>query len=467
MRTSIDKRRTTPIWQRDFSSTLWRRDDRTEERLRRIQEENAARVRKEEEARQIAESRAKRLRDEQETERRKLEAETRSQSQQDTEPTTHVTEPQLPLPVSAAAAVPATAAETSKRLPSHAESKRSDLQKRALKLLDDLLVKANTISQQVNQYTGTDYTGIEALRQEISKQEQTVRQRSQDLTSARTTLNEAYAAQATAQREIVGLLERKSSWSPSDLERYMSLVRSEHLNEQSVTQAKEGLETAEQRLEEGRALLERLERKQYHEEQVWNNMIRRNSTWLTFGLMGFNIILLLANIVVFEPWRRDKIIRGMEGLLEKKHIVHFQTEDRATQTGEAELDNQASENDVLLNTNVSPASIGASSEKAATTAADFMRPGEVLPAETPDLVGTVPSVAEEMAQSKPEAVYDSKRDTNGVDRPTFETWQDTLSDLFSDRVVQMRKVDITNIALQGAASGFAIMGLLFVLLRPT
>ena len=236
-------RRTTPVWQREFSSTIRRRDDKTEERLRRIQEENAARIKKqEEEARQLALQKAKRLRDEEAAaEARRVEAENQRQRQNETTNTTIRTTP---------AALPATAAETSKALPSHAESKRSDLQKRALKLLDDLLVKANTISQQVNQYTGTDYTGIEALRQEIAQQEQQVRQRSKDLTAARDTLNEAYASQATAQREIVGLLERKSSWSPSDLERYMSLVRSEHLNEQNVTHAKEGLEKAEQRLEE-------------------------------------------------------------------------------------------------------------------------------------------------------------------------------------------------------------------------
>ena len=61
--------------------------------------------------------------------------------------------------------------------------------------------------------------------------------------------------------EIVSLLERKSSWSPSDLERYMTLVRSEHLDEQAVQKAKEDLAEAERDLEDGRAMLEKLERK--------------------------------------------------------------------------------------------------------------------------------------------------------------------------------------------------------------
>ena len=39
-------------------------------------------------------------------------------------------------------------------------------------------------------------------------------------------------------------------------------------------------------------------------------------------------------------------------------------------------------------------------------------------------------------------------------------------DLFSERVVQLKQVDVTTIALQGAASGIATMGVLFLLLRP-
>ena len=45
-------------------------------------------------------------------------------------------------------------------------------------------------------------------------------------------------------------------------------------------------------------------------------------------------------------------------------------------------------------------------------------------------------------------------------------YMDSLQDLFSERVIEIKKVDVTTTALQGAATGVAIMGMLFVLFRP-
>jgi sensitive to high expression protein 9 len=41
-----------------------------------------------------------------------------------------------------------------------------------------------------------------------------------------------------------------------------------------------------------------------------------------------------------------------------------------------------------------------------------------------------------------------------------------VRDLFSDRPVHLKQVDLTTIALQGAATGIATMAVLFLLLRP-
>ncbi|KAK6431374.1 sensitivity to high expression protein she9, partial [Oleoguttula sp. CCFEE 5521] len=142
--------------------------------------------------------------------------------------------------------------------------------------MDRLLSTASLASQKVNTYTGTDFSGIEALRAEIVTQEVAVKRCHATVNERKDTHISAHAKQASSQKEIVGLLERKSSWGPSDLERYMSLVRSEHLDEQAVQTAKSELADAERALEEARGLLERLERNQYHEEQIWSDTIRRN-----------------------------------------------------------------------------------------------------------------------------------------------------------------------------------------------
>lgn len=55
-------------------------------------------------------------------------------------------------------------------LPSHQERQRSNLEKRFTALMDELLPKIAIVTQKVNTYTGTDYSGVEALRREIKEQ---------------------------------------------------------------------------------------------------------------------------------------------------------------------------------------------------------------------------------------------------------------------------------------------------------
>src|ERR1700753_162470 len=106
--------------------------------------------------------------------------------------------------------------------------------------------------------------------------EQLVRARGEAIQQAKSELDYASGQQASAQKEVVALLERKHSWSATDLERYRSLIRSEHVTDQTVQSAKEKVAVAEQALENARSHLEKRERMRYHEEQIWSDTIRRN-----------------------------------------------------------------------------------------------------------------------------------------------------------------------------------------------
>lgn len=64
----------------------------------------------------------------------------------------------------------ATATAKDDQLPSHMERRRWQLSKRAQTIMDDVLAKASRASHQLNSITGTDYSGIEALRQSIIDQ---------------------------------------------------------------------------------------------------------------------------------------------------------------------------------------------------------------------------------------------------------------------------------------------------------
>ncbi|KAK3681476.1 sensitivity to high expression protein she9 [Vermiconidia calcicola] len=319
-------------------------------------------------------------------------------------------------------------------------------------LMDQMLARASVASQHINNYTGTDYSGIEALKTQIVEQEQKVRASHKLVDSTRKTHHEAHARQGSSQKEIVSLLERKSSWSPTDLERYMSLVRSEHANESAVQAANDGLAAAERDLEDSRSLLERLERKQYHEEQIWSDTIRRNSTWVTFGLMGVNIILLLANIGIFEPYRRRKIVKEVKKALDEKTLVSPEVE--------RQVDEVIEPAGIAIEAIEQPAEPSSALPAAATAVppnADLgttpLAAGELLPEETVE-------TPEPSLLPQPQPVH--PKTWTGMREAYVEAFQD----LFSERVVQLKRVDVTTTALQGAATGFAVMGLLFVVFRP-
>lgn len=64
----------------------------------------------------------------------------------------------------------ATTGTSQDQLPSHRESQRWQMSKRTQRIMDDILAKAAIAGQHVNNYTGTDYSGIQALRQAIIEQ---------------------------------------------------------------------------------------------------------------------------------------------------------------------------------------------------------------------------------------------------------------------------------------------------------
>ena len=332
--------------------------------------------------------------------------------------------------------------------------------------MDNFLTKATLASQQINTYTGTDFSGIEALRNEIVAQEKQVKARHAAVTTQKDKHMEAHVKQASSQKEIVSLLERKSSWLPSDLERYMTLVRSEHLDEQAVQKAKEDLAEAERDLEDTRAMLEKLERKQYHEEQIWSDTIRRNSTWVTIGLMGVNIFLLLAQIIFFEPYRRRKIVREMKEALDERGMAGPGVLQAASPS---EVMGQVAEAEKPKEVPVVETEAKAEPVPVAVQPVDTVAPVEAAPVAAVEPVSNVeestlaadPSPVEQV----PVSIWKQLELATSWEQ-RLEISKAAFFDLFSERVVQLKQVDVTTIALQGAASGIAAMGVLFLLLRP-
>lgn len=49
---------------------------------------------------------------------------------------------------------------------------------------------------------------------------------------------------------------------------------------------------------------------------------------------------------------------------------------------------------------------------------------------------------------------------------TFESIRETIQDMFSERHITVRRVDLTTAMMEGAAAGVAFVGVLVLLLRP-
>ncbi|KAL8702838.1 MAG: hypothetical protein Q9201_003978 [Fulgogasparrea decipioides] len=153
--------------------------------------------------------------------------------------------------------------------------------------MDTIQSSLFALPQHLNHLTG--YTPIESLKASIDHQEKTLETCRVNLAAARTAYSSAIKTRSSSQREVNELLQRKHIWTPTDLERFTSLYRSDHSNEIKENEAHEALVRAEKEAEEAGARLSEGILKRYHEEQIWSDKIRRMSTWGTWGLMGVNV----------------------------------------------------------------------------------------------------------------------------------------------------------------------------------
>jgi sensitive to high expression protein 9 len=287
---------------------------------------------------------------------------------------------------------------------------------------------------------------------------------------AKQTLDSAHAQQGSSQKEVVALLERKHSWSATDLERYMALIRSEHINDQAVNRAKEAVQEAENALEEARSHLEKRERAQYHEEQIWSDTIRRNSTWVTFGLMGLNIFLLLASLVAIEPWRRSKMVKEIRRALDAQKTAMENTD---VKPARAAL--PASPIDAAVTSAVRSPDADRSVESTTplpsavepVTSVEAPAPAQDIGSNT-TTQSTSPGAAPlTLARVDPQQVINIEEEVRTSTIPG--RWDEKLKyavlDLVSERTVSVRKIDFTTAIFQAATVGAVISAALIAIIR--
>jgi sensitive to high expression protein 9 len=332
--------------------------------------------------------------------------------------------------------------------------------------MDNLQSRAVTATQTINDLTG--YTSIEAIKARNTQLEAEHAAAQQRLHAARHNYKSLTSHRASTQREVTTLLARKDTWNPTDLERFTTLYRLDHELETQVSAAAEELtaaETDESRLggELNAGILKR-----YHEEQIWSDRIRRQSTWGTWGLMGVNILLFLVLQFVAEPWRRRRLVNGiaesergvMEEVRRELAEVRAVLERSGTREREEVLVGEAAAVD---------GGVGAADADVAAAAAPWgdeatADAGESLDLDAAGEVGGINAApaAPAAAAAAPVEAEEWHAPAKPWKEVLMDFWEDpelireAMLDLSSDRRIDLRMRDASLIALQGAAAGAAV-----------
>lgn len=323
-------------------------------------------------------------------------------------------------------------------LPSSLESRRSELEKKFTLLMDHFQTRALNATQTLNEVTG--YSSIEAIKHENTLLESSLADAHARVRTARHTYKSSNSKRAATQREVTTLLARKESWSPSDLERFTELYRTDHVLEGEVVGAQEQLTEAEA---EEQSLSQRLNAgilKRYHEEQIWSDRIRRASTWGTWGLMGMNFLLFVVLQVVAEPWKRKRLARAV--VEEEKAVL----EEVRNELGAVKMALQERERERQV--------ADVSSDQAPIALAPVILEAVVEEAAKAEVT---PESSESWKEflSNPERWRDPERWRRAAD---VERWRRVAEDLCSERRLDLRMKDASILALQGAVAGAVLAG---------
>lgn len=267
----------------------------------------------------------------------------------------------------------------------------------------------------------------------------------------------AISRRSASQREVNELLQRKHAWSPTDLERFTSLYRNDHTNEQAEVRASEALVEAERVADEAQAQLSRSILARYHEEQIWSDKIRRASTWGTWGLMGFNVLLFIVVQLGLEPWKRKRLVGGFEEKV--REVIQEENEKVAlAQKGlmerhEEEKRREAEEARRTLEQEVMETAKDVQKE---------LEAGAVAITATTEL-------ADIMAEREPifkEPVLETLKHPDqwkGIAEAAARRVQDKGEELWSEKEVRVTQRDMTKVTLEAAAAG-AVLSAVFTFL---
>ena len=284
------------------------------------------------------------------------------------------------------------------------------------------------------------------------------------LQDAKDDYTKSISQRSASQREVNELLQRKHAWSPSDLERFTALYRSDHTNEVAESTAQANLVAAERAAEEAANQLSSSILKRYHEEQIWSDKIRRMSTWGTWGLMGVNVLLFLVFQWALEPWRRGRLVRGFEekvkAVLESEKAkeregIIIGEDTKLTERRDGKLEEPQLEPTTVDDGTKVPDS---SALRASSIPILNMEAADVFIPDT----ASASAVTDLPASAEPSPLHPLASLST-----LLESSRLAIQHLFSTNLISIRQIDLTSARIEGAMAGLAFASIIAALIRAT
>lgn len=172
------------------------------------------------------------------------------------------------------------------------------------------------IQQAINQITG--YDSCERLKELVLQKDLEYGQMKEKTNSSRLVYFQTIDERAKCQRELNTLLQRKHVWTEDDVNRFTELYKNEMRLESSETTHRQTMESLDKGLDSLHLDLMNSMRERYQQEQLWSDKIRKMSTYGTFGLLTFNLILFITIQFVFEPRKRKRLLDELLKVIDEK-----------------------------------------------------------------------------------------------------------------------------------------------------
>ncbi|RKP21872.1 hypothetical protein ROZALSC1DRAFT_20150 [Rozella allomycis CSF55] len=123
----------------------------------------------------------------------------------------------------------------------------------------------------------TGYDLCSQLRIKVIDQDKRYRDMKQQLSQIKERYENEVERRSDNQKELQELLQRKGSWSDTEIIRFAELHREEMKCDTNVKEAKKNLKYMEQVVDEAHQHLMNVMRERYHEEQLWSWTLKKIS----------------------------------------------------------------------------------------------------------------------------------------------------------------------------------------------